>query len=433
MARYRFWENYRYTPIHEKQAKARHSQSRLARSHGSLQPVAAQGRALATSWWGQAWNENLERYSDYANRLPRGRSYLRNGMVLHLGLEAGTVSALVQGSRPSPYEVTVRVAALQPAVWAKARAACSGQLDSLQALLGGRFPDSLKELFMVQGRGLFPAPSEIEFDCSCPDWASMCKHVAAVLYGIGARLDTDPKLFFTLRQVSVDDLVAKVLKGTSEALLDKASQAAGRALSTADLSGVFGIDLDQAPTPAAPVADLAQAVPAKAPAKRGRAKGASSALPARPAPSADSATPSALGAKGRTLARAESKPAPTPRRGGAHTEAARQRLQVERRQASLARAVAAQREAAEDGVAGTAAPRAKAPRRPSPTAPTAPGHLPPMLVTLLAALRGQRSGLAIPGIMQATGFTEIQARNTVARAQARGLVVSPRRGVYALS
>ena len=275
MARYGFWNDYKYTPVGEKQDKAKRSQSRLAKTHGTLQPVATSGRALATSWWGQAWNENLERYSDYSNRLPRGRSYLRGGMVLHLAIEPGKVEALVQGSRPAPYEITINVAALNAAKWAKARAACTGRLDSLQALLSGQFPDALKELFMVQGGGLFPAPSEITFDCTCPDWASMCKHVAAVLYGVGVRLDADPKLFFTLRGVSVDDLVAKALRGSSEALMAKAGQAAGRALATTDLGNVFGIDLDDAPATAAPAAALPKAPKPKAPkpktpTKRGR-------------------------------------------------------------------------------------------------------------------------------------------------------------------
>jgi len=311
-------------------------------------------------------------------------------MVLHLAIEPGKVTALVQGSRPTPYEVTITVAALKPARWAKARAACAGQLDSLQALLMGRFPDTLKDLFMVQGEGLFPAPKEISFECTCPDWASMCKHVAAVLYGVGTRLDADPKLFFTLRQVSVDELVAKALQGTSEALLDKAGKAAGKALATADLGNVFGIDLDDAPGGNRPAADAPPAPRVEPPATRGRARAAEPAPAAAP---------------------------PPPRR----------RLPAAARPARKA--------------SSPPSVRAATPQQPSrrPSAPrgrvadkTRAARTTPMLDRLLDALRGKRSGLSIPAIMTATGFSEVQARNTVARAMARDLVRSTDRGVYAL-
>ena len=411
MARYGFWNDYKYTPVGEKQDKAKRSQSRLAKTHGTLQPVATSGRALATSWWGQAWNENLERYSDYSNRLPRGRSYLRGGMVLHLAIEPGKVEALVQGSRPAPYEITINVAALNAAKWAKARAACTGRLDSLQALLSGQFPDALKELFMVQGGGLFPAPSEITFDCTCPDWASMCKHVAAVLYGVGVRLDADPRLFFTLRQVSIEDLVAKALRGTSRTLLEKAGQAAGGALADADLGAVFGIDLDDAPAAAAePTKAKAKAAPTKAKAAPTKAKAAPTKAEAAPA-------------KAPTKAKA----APAPRRGQPHTEEAKQRPQKARMIASLQRAIRAL-EAEDDGDTTPAARRSATPPAAAPPAAARA----PLQERLLAALRGKRAGLAIPAIMRATGFTEMQARNAVARAMTLGRLTSPRRGVYAL-
>jgi uncharacterized Zn finger protein len=447
MARYGFWSHYTYTPVHEKQAKAKRSQSRLAKTHGTLQPVVVSGRALARSWWGQAWNENLERYSDYENRLPRGRTYLRGGMVLHLAVEPGKVSALVQGSRPQPYEVTIKVSALNAATWAKARTACSGQLESLQALLSGQFPDGLKELFMVKGGGLFPSPSEIALDCTCPDWASMCKHVAAVLYGVGTRLDADPKLFFTLRQVSVDDLVAKALQGTSEALLDKAGKAAAHALETADLGNVFGIDLDESPATVSPAADKAAQAPATAPTKRGRGRPAKPIQPVaaakptqRGAKAADSAVSTSGGAQGRRKVPATQKVTPAARRGGAETEAAKQRLRQARLRKALLGAVQALNTERPAGALPAPPSGSAVPRHPvlrsgarSSRTPASSTDLPPMLVTLLKALRGKRSGLAIPDLVQATGFSETQARNTVARAQARGLVVSLRRGVYALA
>jgi uncharacterized Zn finger protein len=402
MARHRYWDDFHYTPIREKQDKAKRSQAQLTKARGTLQPVVVTGRSLAASWWGKAWAGNLERYSDYSNRLPRGRSYLHSGMVLHLAIEPGKIEALVQGSRPQPYAVSITVAALSAARWTKAKAACSGQLDSLQALLRGEFPDALKELFMVQGGGLFPAPSEIQFDCTCPDWASMCKHVAAVLYGVGVRLDADPRLFFTLRQVSIEDLVAKALRGTSRTLLEKAGQAAGGALADADLGAVFGIDLDDAPAAAAEPTK-AKAAPTKAPTK------------AKAAPTKAKAAPT------------KAKAAPAPRRGQPHTEEAKQRLQKARMIASLQRAIRAL-EAEDDGDTTPAARRSATP--PAATPPAAARA--PLQERLLAALRGKRAGLAVPAIMRATGFTEMQARNAVARAMTLGRLTSPRRGVYAL-
>ena len=439
MARYGFWNDYKYTPIHEKQDKAKRSQARLAKSHGTLQPVVASGRALATSWWGQAWNENLERYSDYSNRLPRGRSYLRGGMVLHLAITPGKVEALVQGSRPAPYAVTVNVAALKAAKWAKARAACAGQLESLQALLSGQFPDALKDLFMVQGGGLFPAPAEITFDCTCPDWASMCKHVAAVLYGVGTRLDADPKLFFSLRQVSVEDLVAKALQGTSAALIEKAGQAAGRALATADLGDVFGIDLDDAPAAALP------STPAKAAPKRGKAKAAKPAAPARATPNERQGTPppraAAAAASRKRPARLEAETpvqaAAAPRPGGLSTAEAKRLMQKTRMVASLKRAIQELQTEPANEARATPPPvrpaRVGARRGAGGAAAPSGTKGSPILAKLLAALRGKHSGLAIPALMRATGFTETQARNAVARAVTLGLVRSPCRGVYALA
>ena len=154
-----------------------------------------EGTAIARTWWGKAWNKNLESYADYHNRIGRGRSYVRHGAVLDLQIGSGLVESLVQGSRSRPYSVTIRIKAMGKKNWEEIKTASQGKLDSLQELLAGKFPKGLGEIFTTQGKGLFPSPKEIDFDCSCPDWASMCKHVAATLYGIGARLDQDPELF----------------------------------------------------------------------------------------------------------------------------------------------------------------------------------------------------------------------------------------------
>jgi uncharacterized Zn finger protein len=252
-----------FAPYVSKAERMRQAEKARAKLHkkqgGDVQPVVLDGQAIARTWWGKAWNENLERYADYSNRLPRGRSYVRNGSVLDLRLAANTVTAVVAGSRPTPYEVTITIQPLGPkveqALMAKSRAA----LDSMQALLSGEFPAELKEAFLEEGTGLFPAPREIEFACSCPDWASMCKHVAAALYGTAVRLDEKPELFFVLRGVKIDDFVGQMVKRESEKMLRKAKVKSGRVLKAeaGDLSKLFGIAMDgaQAPDLRAPSAD----------------------------------------------------------------------------------------------------------------------------------------------------------------------------------
>jgi uncharacterized Zn finger protein len=251
-----------YVTVRARRADASREVARLKKAGRAVAPVVIDSRAIATTFWGEAWCANLERYSDYANRLPRGRSYVRNGSVVDLQVEAGRVSALVYGSRM--YEVTVTVGPVARVRWHAICLDCSGAIDSLVALLQGRLPDGVMARLCDAKTGLFPSPKDIQFTCSCPDWASMCKHVAAVLYGIGARLDHRPELLFTLRQVNQDDLVA-----TAGTRLSKTSKppATARVLAVDDLSGMFGIDM--APGPAGPQHGPPDAEPTKpAPAKK---------------------------------------------------------------------------------------------------------------------------------------------------------------------
>lgn len=245
--RYDRYDRYpRYVSVAEKLARAEKTLKRLNKN-GQLHPIVVEGRTIAKTWWGKAWTNNLERYADYENRIGRGRSYVRHGAVLDLRIERGKVAALVQGSRSAPYKVGIDIHALADGTWKEITTACTGRLDSLQDLLAGKFPESLSEIFTAKGKGLFPSPKEIAFSCSCPDWAYMCKHVAAVLYGIGARLDEDPGLFFTLRKVDVNDLVSLAVKETTGALLKKAQRKTGRVIADADLGDVFGIVMEDAP------------------------------------------------------------------------------------------------------------------------------------------------------------------------------------------
>jgi uncharacterized Zn finger protein len=255
-----------YVSKAEKLRQAEKAKATLLKKKGAdIQPIVLDGHAIARTWWGQAWNQNLERYADYSNRLPRGRSYVRNGSVLDLKIAANTVTAIVAGSRPKPYDVTIKIKPLarkvEQALMAKSRAA----LDSLQSLLSGEFPAELKESFLEKGTGLFPAPQEIAFSCSCPDWASMCKHVAAALYGAAVRLDEKPELFFALRGVKIDDFVGRMVKRESDKMLRRAKSKSARVIEAeeGDLSKLFGIAMDGVKAPDRQTPAVATPVPTR--------------------------------------------------------------------------------------------------------------------------------------------------------------------------
>ncbi len=234
-----------YVSVAEKKRKAEKAREKLKKQNPNLSPVIINGTSIAKSWWSKAWNTNLERYSDYSNRIGRGRSYVRNGAVLDLQITTGKIHALVQGSTSRPYEITVSIHPLSDSVWRLITKSCEGKIDSMQTLLEGKFPKDLMELFTVQGSGLFPSPKEIKFSCNCPDWASMCKHIAAVLYGIGARLDENPELFFVLRNVKLEDLVFATVGQQTKTLLEKSKKESSRIIENTDVSALFGIDMDE--------------------------------------------------------------------------------------------------------------------------------------------------------------------------------------------
>jgi len=193
-----------YVSVAERRAKAAKHATKLAKGGVKLAPVTLAGKKIAATFWGKAWCAHLESFSDYANRLPRGRTYVRNGSVIDLQIAPGKITAKVMGSEL--YEETITIAPLAAKRWAAVKAECAGKIDSLVGLLQGRLSDAVMGIITDRERGLFPAPAEIKLECSCPDWASMCKHVAAVLYGVGARLDNDPELLFRLRHVDPQEL-----------------------------------------------------------------------------------------------------------------------------------------------------------------------------------------------------------------------------------
>jgi len=230
-----------YVSVAERRRQAALKLLDLRKKGRAASPVLIKGRTIATTFWGKAWCDNLESYSDFANRLPRGRTYVRNGSVIDLEITAGEVKALVSGS--DIYTVAIKVAPVTKTRWKSICKDCAGAIDSLVELLQGRFSKGVMERICQQKSGLFPSPREIELSCSCPDWAEMCKHVAAVLYGIGARLDHDPELLFRLNQVNEHDLIAKA--GSSLSLTNK-GLVPGKVLSgDEDLSGLFGLDIQQ--------------------------------------------------------------------------------------------------------------------------------------------------------------------------------------------
>lgn len=228
-----------YVSVAERRKLAERELARLRRKGRGSAPVVLQGAKLATTFWGKAWNDNLEAYSDYASRLPRGRSYVRSGSVIDLQVNGGEVDALVMGSQL--YQVRVTVAPLSKARWKSICKDCSGSIDSLVELLQGRVSQAVMERVSQQQTGLFPAPREIELSCSCPDWASMCKHVAAVLYGIGARLDAQPALAFRLRSVDEGELIASAAAPRATATTAPGS---ARLLDGGDLSVLFGLEME---------------------------------------------------------------------------------------------------------------------------------------------------------------------------------------------
>ncbi|MDR3354667.1 MAG: SWIM zinc finger family protein [Synergistaceae bacterium] len=246
------WGHYEYTPVSEKRAAAKMNLERLRKKDPDISPITIEGRKIVTTWWGKAWTENLESYADYANRIGRGRSYVRNGMVLDLKISPGVIGAQVSGSRRNPYVVRIDIDKLPESRWNSIVEQIGRRISNAAELVEGKFPEDLKEIFLRQGSGLFPSPKEIHMECSCPDWAYMCKHIAAVLYGTGTRLDQDPLLFFTLRGIDCSDLLKKSIDDKMNSMLKNAGKKTARVMDGADIEELFGLKTEQAQGEQAP-------------------------------------------------------------------------------------------------------------------------------------------------------------------------------------
>ena len=234
------WSFRPYVSAAEKRRRAKKAASALEKKGQKLNPVRLEGRTIARSFWGKAWCENLESYSDYENRLPRGRTYVRNGSVVDLQIGPGVINALVSGS--ALYRITITTKPVKLAAWKALKTDCAGRVGSLMDLLQGKLSAQVMEIITRRETGLFPKPAEIGLDCSCPDWAGMCKHVAATLYAVGARLDESPDLLFVLRGADHLELVTEATESVTSGVstpLDGSATLAGESLEE-----VFGIEIE---------------------------------------------------------------------------------------------------------------------------------------------------------------------------------------------
>lgn len=239
------WSGFpRHVSAAEKRARIEAAVARLGkRAHGA-EPVRIEGKAITRTFWGQAWCQNLQSYADLAYRLDRGRNYVRSGAVVDLKIAAGEVTARVAGTRL--YKVRVGIDPIADRHWQQVVKASTGRIGSLVGLLRGELPDEVLRVVTDREQGLFPKPAEMQMSCDCPDQASLCKHLAATLYGVGARLDDRPELLFVLRGVRAEDLVEHAAAGLS-ARPGRSSNVARLPGGVKQLGDLFGIELVDAP------------------------------------------------------------------------------------------------------------------------------------------------------------------------------------------
>ena len=239
----RYWNDtprYSQPTAAEIRHKSAESKKKDPRKGKRLEPVTIQGRTIVNNWWGKAWCDNLEQYADYDSRLDRGRRYVRTGAVIDLKIQKGKIISRVQGTRKTPYKVEIRISPLSEEKCQAIIQRCEKKVQNLEELMSGNFPLEMKELFQGQD-GLFPTPKEISFNCSCPDWALMCKHVAASLYGVGVRLDEQPLLFFELRGIDVGKFIDVTLASKVDSMLANAEKPSSRIMDSDDVASLFGV------------------------------------------------------------------------------------------------------------------------------------------------------------------------------------------------
>jgi len=233
-----------YVPVSERRAQAKRVVNTLRKKGQDIQPVEIEGRTIARSFWGKAWCKQMESFGDYSNRLPRGRSYVRHGSVCHLNIQKGKVDAIVSGSEL--YRVNIDIKPQSQAKREELTKRCTGKIASLIELLQGKLSAEIMSIVTDREHGLFPLPGEIQYTCDCPDWADMCKHVAAVIYGIGARLDAQPELLFLLRGVDHNELISATV--VADVITGKGSRRTQRrSLDSKELENIFAVELHDIP------------------------------------------------------------------------------------------------------------------------------------------------------------------------------------------
>ncbi len=254
-----------YVSVAKRRAQAAKEVARRKKNGEKIFPVVVDGRTIASSFWGKSWCANLEGYSDFENRLPRGRSYVRNGSVVHLTVAKGRIDALVSGSEL--YTVQIEIAALPKPDWVRLKSELADKVGTLIELLQGKLSKAVMEMVTRRETGLFPKPKEIKMRCSCPDYAGMCKHVAAVMYGVGNRLDSAPELLFLLRGVDHRELIEQAVPDAPIP-----GRKGGPSIALDDLGAIFDIEIGDAPLPEPAIKSPRKSSPQPAPVKASRAK-----------------------------------------------------------------------------------------------------------------------------------------------------------------
>jgi uncharacterized Zn finger protein len=263
-----------YVSVAERRAQAAREVAKRVKKGQTVSPVVIEGRTIVSTFWGKAWCTNLESYSDFENRLPRGRTYVRNGSVVDLKIAKGQITALVSGSEL--YTVQIDIAALPQNAWQVVKKLCAGKIGSLVELLQGKLSNAVMEAVTDRAEGLFPKPKEIKMRCSCPDYAGMCKHLAAVMYGIGNRLDSSPELLFELRGVDHQELIEQAIP-----VAPARAKTGAPTIEAAELGAIFDIEINDAPSSEPPGS---KAITTKAPKTRKATKVKTVPATTKPAP-----------------------------------------------------------------------------------------------------------------------------------------------------
>lgn len=230
-----------YQTIDELKTKNIKKKKTYLKKHPDASPIVLEGK-LGKTWWGKSWNQNLERYADYENRLGRGKKYIKAEAILDFHIEEGRIYGEIAGSGRKIYNVDISIDTIDEQDWKQIQKVCGRRIDSLEQLLAGQFPNELKDIFFVKDHGLFPSSSQIHIYCDCPDYARLCKHAAAFLYATSIALDNNPTLFFELRGISMDAFINKALGENLDDLIEKSKQKSNRILEDEDLEALFHLD-----------------------------------------------------------------------------------------------------------------------------------------------------------------------------------------------